>query len=89
MVMDDEASSYSHLLPIVMEVEQGKHYKWCGCGQSTTPPLCDKDICGSKAIPYYAELTEDVCFCNCKQTKNPPWCDGSHAKLLCEYLKNR
>lgn len=77
------------LLPIVLEVEKGKKYLWCSCGESDTPPLCDKAGCGEKAVCFIADLNEDVTFCNCKQTKNPPWCDGSHAKLLLEYLKKK
>jgi CDGSH iron-sulfur domain-containing protein 3 len=86
--MDDE-SDYTHLFPIRLEVVQGKEYFWCSCGESKTPPLCDKTECGSKAVKYVADLSEEVCFCNCKQTKNPPWCDGSHAKVLLEVVRKR
>lgn len=85
--MDDE--SYTHLFPVAIEVEQGKTYHWCGCGQSNNQPLCDRENCGDKSVPYLATLTEDVYFCNCKQTKNPPLCDGSHGKALIDMLKNR
>ena len=86
--MDDE-SEYKHLFPISLEVEKGKKYIWCGCGKSKTPPLCDKDDCGDKAITYVADLTEELYFCNCKHTKKPPLCDGSHSKLLLEVIKKR
>ncbi|WP_241480418.1 CDGSH iron-sulfur domain-containing protein [Legionella norrlandica] len=85
----DKDSEFKHLFPITVEVVEGNRYKWCGCGGSKTPPFCDKENCGDKAISFIAELTEEVCFCNCKQTKNPPWCDGSHAKVLLEVIKNR
>lgn len=86
--MDDEAE-YQHLFPIAVEVEEGKIYKWCGCGKSKTQPLCDKVDCGDKCVTFIADLSEEVYFCNCKQTKNPPWCDGSHAKILLEVVKNK
>lgn len=81
-------AEFRHLLPIAIEVEQGKSYIWCGCGLSKNPPFCDKTNC-SKAITIRAQLNETLHFCNCKHTKNPPWCDGSHAKLLMEALKKR
>lgn len=85
----EEEPDYSHLFPIAVEVEQGKKYKWCGCGQSQTQPFCDKEHCGNKSVTFLADLTEEVYFCNCKHTKNPPWCDGSHAKVLLEVVKKR
>lgn len=85
----DSESEFKHLFPIALEVQQGKKYVWCGCGESQTQPLCDKEDCGDKSIEYLADLNEEVYFCNCKQTKNPPWCDGSHAKILLEMLKKR
>lgn len=73
--------------PIAYDVEEGKVYHWCGCGKSKNPPLCDKDNCGSKSVPYKAILTETVYFCNCKETKDPPLCDGSHARVMLEFLE--
>ncbi|BCA94911.1 hypothetical protein TUM19329_12720 [Legionella antarctica] len=85
----DSESEYKNLFPISLEVEKGKKYIWCGCGESQTPPLCDKRDCGDKSVTYLAELTEELCFCNCKCTKKPPLCDGSHARLLLEVIKKR
>lgn len=85
--MDNELK-YQHVLPVRIEVQQGRVYKWCGCGDSQTQPLCDKPNC-SAGVTYCADLSEDVVFCNCKQTKNPPWCDGSHAKVLLDLVANR
>ena len=85
----DFDQQYKHLLPITLEVEEGKTYHWCSCGQSKTPPFCDRLACDDKGIPYQANLSEELTFCNCKQTKNPPFCDGSHAKLLLEAVKNK
>ena len=84
----DEEPDYEKLGPIAVEVERGKKYLWCGCGKSTTPPLCDRSDC-AQAVLFVADLNEEVYFCNCKQSKNPPWCDGSHAKVLLEIIKNR
>lgn len=74
--------------PVPYDVEEGKVYYWCGCGNCKNQPLADLGHC-SKAVPYHALLTETVYFCGCKQTGDPPLCDGSHAALLREYLKKR
>lgn len=88
----DIKKEYQHLFPIVLDVEQGKKYLWCGCGKSKTPPLCDcchGEECHTKSVEYVSDLNETVFFCNCKQTKSPPLCDGSHSKLLLEIVKKR
>lgn len=84
----EEEPDTTRYFPIALEVEQGKIYRWCGCGESQTQPLCDRDNC-SKSVTFVAELNEEVYFCNCKHTKNPPWCDGSHARVLLEAVKKR
>lgn len=48
--------------PIAYDVEEGKTYYWCSCGESKTQPLCDRSDCGSKAVAYHAELTETLFF---------------------------
>lgn len=75
--------------PIACDVEEGKIYTWCGCGESKNQPFCDKTGCGDKAVQFKAELTETLYFCACKQTRDPPLCDGSHANLLFEYLRKK
>lgn len=67
--------------PIACDVEEGHIYNWCGCGQSSTPPFCDKEACPQR-VEYKAPLTETVYFCQCMETKDPPFCDGSHAAIL-------
>ncbi len=69
--------------PIGVEVEAGKTYYWCTCGQSTTQPFCDGSHKGSEFSPmaYKAEASGKVWFCTCKQTGKAPLCDGSHKKL--------
>ena len=68
--------------PYAVEVEAGKAYFWCACGQSKTQPLCDGSHQGSDFTPvkYEAEESKKVFFCGCKATQSPPLCDGSHNK---------
>ena len=68
--------------PIAVDVEEGKNYLWCSCGQSKNQPFCDKSHRGTefKPIKFTAEENKTVYFCHCKQTNNQPFCDGSHNK---------
>ena len=74
--------------PLAVEVEKGKSYYWCACGQSKKQPFCDGSHMsplndeGTKFTPfaYKAEETKKMFFCACKQTNNAPFCDGSHNK---------
>ena len=69
--------------PYTVEVEEGKNYFWCACGQSKNQPFCDgshKDTSFSP-VKYTAEETRKMYFCGCKATGNAPFCDGSHHKL--------
>ena len=69
--------------PIAVNLEAGKTYAWCSCGQSTNQPFCDGKHTGSDFSPHVfkAEESKTVYFCTCKQTSNPGLCDGSHSKL--------
>ena len=69
--------------PYRVEVEAGKAYWWCACGQSKAQPFCDGSHKGTAFSPlkYQAERTGPVWFCGCKRTKSPPTCDGSHKAL--------
>ncbi|MFT4924901.1 MAG: CDGSH-type Zn-finger protein [Phenylobacterium sp.] len=69
--------------PIAVEVEQGRSYLWCTCGQSKRQPWCDGSHGGTgfTPLPYTAKQSKTVFFCACKQSKNPPLCDGAHNKL--------
>ena len=69
--------------PIPVEVEAGKSYWWCSCGQSKNQPFCDGSHKGSAFTPleYKATESKKVFFCTCKQTANPSLCDGTHNKL--------
>ena len=70
-------------MPIGVDVEAGKSYWWCACGQSKRQPFCDGSHKGSAFTPveYKADQTKKVFFCACKQTANQPLCDGTHNKL--------
>ena len=69
--------------PFPVEVEAGKTYWWCTCGQSSKQPFCDGSHKGSEFTPktFTAETAETVYFCGCKFTHNAPLCDGSHGSL--------
>ncbi len=69
--------------PMPVEVEEGKSYFWCSCGQSSKQPFCDGSHKGSEFAPvkYVAEKDGKVFFCACKQSGNGALCDGSHKKL--------
>ena len=69
--------------PIPVDVEEGKTYWWCSCGQSANQPFCDGSHKGSAFEPksYTAEKTGKVFFCACKQTGKAPLCDGAHNGL--------
>ncbi|MCI5083932.1 MAG: CDGSH iron-sulfur domain-containing protein [Saprospiraceae bacterium] len=69
--------------PIPVEMEEGKTYAWCACGQSTNQPFCDGSHKGSAFSPVIikAEKSKKAFMCACKQTGNPGFCDGSHKSL--------
>ncbi len=69
--------------PYAVEVEAGKTYFWCSCGQSARQPFCDGSHQGSGFAPkpFKAEASETAYFCGCKFTHNAPLCDGSHSTL--------
>ena len=69
--------------PIPVELEAGKTYYWCSCGESSNQPFCDGSHKGSDFAPkaFTAEETKTAYLCMCKHTTNPGFCDGSHSKL--------
>lgn len=69
--------------PYPVEVEAGKDYYWCACGQSKKQPFCDGSHKGSSFNPvkFTAEDSKKVWLCGCKQTGNQPFCDGAHKGL--------
>jgi CDGSH-type Zn-finger protein len=69
--------------PVKVDVEAGKDYWWCACGQSKNQPFCDGSHKGSAFTPvqWKAEKSGSKWFCTCKQTDSRPFCDGSHNRL--------
>ena len=66
-----------------IEVEAGKSYWWCSCGQSSKQPFCDGSHKSSTFAPvkYTASTNAIVSFCGCKASSKFPLCDGSHKNL--------
>ncbi len=69
--------------PFAVDVEAGKSYFWCACGQSQNQPFCDGSHKDTPFTPVKYEATEakKVFFCGCKSSANAPLCDGTHAKI--------
>ena len=69
--------------PMPVELEAGKRYAWCSCGESTNQPFCDGSHKGTTFTPHVFEATKDeTCYmCTCKHTNQDYACDGSHKKL--------
>lgn len=69
--------------PYPVDVEAGKAYFWCACGQSANQPFCDGSHKGTVFNPVKFEATETkkVFFCGCKQSDAPVTCDGTHNTL--------
>jgi len=67
--------------PIEIELEAGKEYSWCRCGQSSSQPFCDHRShvgTGHEPKKFTPSTRRKVWLCMCKQTKTTPYCDGSH-----------
>lgn len=69
--------------PIPVDLEAGKVYAWCSCGESSNQPFCDGSHKSTDYEPqvFKAEASKKVFFCTCKQTSNPGFCDGTHNSL--------
>ena len=69
--------------PMMVELESGKAYAWCGCGHSSNQPWCDGSHKGTGISPVVFKVEENkkAAMCMCKKTDNAPYCDGSHAKI--------
>lgn len=69
--------------PYPVNVEAGKDYWWCQCGNSKNQPFCDGSHKGGPFTPvkYSATETKTVYFCGCKQSAKKPLCDGTHKSL--------
>ncbi len=71
--------------PVEVELEEGKRYFFCTCGQSEKQPFCDGSHSGTDFSPHIfeAEKSGKAWLCACKKTSNKPFCDGTH-KTLCD-----
>lgn len=69
--------------PYEVQVEAGRAYFWCACGQSKNQPFCDGSHKGTSFVPMKYEATEarTVWLCGCKHTGRAPMCDGTHKAL--------
>ena len=69
--------------PIPVELEAGKPYFWCTCGESKNQPFCDGAHKGSEFSPEKITVAESKTYylCQCKHTANPGFCDGKHKDL--------
>lgn len=68
--------------PFPTDVEAGKTYYWCSCGESSKQPFCDGSHQGTEFTPvkYEADKDKKVFFCGCKISGKSPVCDGTHNK---------
>ena len=73
---------------MAVELEEGKTYFFCTCGQSSNQPFCDGSHKGSGMAPkpFKAEKTGTAYLCQCKQSANQPFCDGSHKGIPSEQV---
>ncbi len=69
--------------PVSVELEKGKIYYWCQCGNTKTEPFCDGSHKGYFCEPLLVTVKENVTkkLCTCKNSNNKPFCDGTHKKL--------
>ena len=69
--------------PLPVDMEEGKIYAWCTCGESQNQPLCDGSHRGTEFTPLKvtAKETKTAYLCTCKRTKNSCFCDGTHKTL--------
>jgi len=67
----------------IVDVEEGKKYYCCTCGQTKNPPFCDGAHKGTEFKPnvYEASKTGQAYLCGCGASKKGATCDGSHKEL--------
>jgi CDGSH iron-sulfur domain-containing protein 3 len=69
--------------PYQVQLEAGKTYYWCACGESKNQPFCDGSHKTTPFTPiaHTAKKTGDAWLCGCKQSARAPLCDGTHNSL--------
>lgn len=69
--------------PYPVQVEAGKTYYWCACGESKNQPFCDGSHKTTPFTPlaHTAEKSGAAYFCGCKQSGAAALCDGTHNRL--------
>lgn len=74
--------------PVPVELEAGKTYFFCTCGQSASQPFCDGAHKGSGLAPkaFKAEKDGTGYLCQCKQSANFPYCDGAHKGISADQV---
>ena len=77
------APKIAQTAPYRVDVEAGKSYFWCACGQSANQPFCDGSHKDTAFNPqkFTAEKDGPVFFCGCKHSAAPITCDGTHNAL--------
>jgi CDGSH-type Zn-finger protein len=81
--MTEAVPTIAQKTPFAAQVEAGKTYWWCACGNSKQQPFCDGSHKSGPFTPmaYKAEKSGTVYFCGCKHSKTQPLCDGTHKSL--------
>ena len=69
--------------PVEVELESGRDYFFCACGESASQPFCDGSHRGTGIAPvkFTPETSGPAFLCQCKHTGNTPFCDGTHASI--------
>lgn len=78
-----DAPKIAQRAPYKVDLEAGKTYFWCACGQSKNQPFCDGSHKGSAFSPTKTTVEESktAFLCGCKHSKNGAFCDGTHKSL--------
>ncbi|KAI9491363.1 iron-binding zinc finger CDGSH type-domain-containing protein [Zychaea mexicana] len=69
--------------PYKVDLEPGKEYYWCSCGQSKNQPFCDGTHRGGPFKPKKIVVDEAKTYylCGCKYSHDKDgFCDGTHRK---------
>lgn len=69
--------------PYAVELEAGKTYYACACGNSAKLPFCDGSHKDTEFTPNAFDAKKDgtAYLCGCGSTDDSPFCDGTHKSL--------